>query len=588
MYNTAVLLLVGGMVTIPSSLFVVAEASRNPNKGVSFSGAQSCTTLQPHSDSSWWYTWSTQNGFESGNKFNLCDVAAYLTDTSNPHPVTEARSNGMEFVPNFWSFVPALNELDSKTIANLQAASYVMTFNEPERTDQANLTPAAAAAMWANLVAIANQYQLQIVAPCMTKDAFSWFDEFLVECDSLYPGEGCHFDATCIHIYQQPHPCDVTKNWECIGDETGYHARSYINRWYNDYGNKPVWITEYGCYPWTSTPGCTPQQHEDILEQLTGIFESPEMQGIVGRYAWFTTFAFGGELGFAPGALNIPNWDIVSSEICPNNEWLANAYPGFSWGIKTVLECLQLAEANAICADGGSIIMMDDDNCYCATDSCDVTNSAWPQMKIYREVPPLTRYEADLTAMGHMYNDFGATVTTPNPTPKPTLDPTLSSTCNLNGSCDAGESCITCLDDCPSGSFPGTATCGNNVCETADGENCVTCPGDCNGVQGGKPSDRYCCGDGGGANPIGCEDNRCGGSQCTATPVQDGTYCCGNAACENGETSLTCELDCPTPPPTTVTSSPSVAPVAGCLPLGVSCSIDGDCCGNKCRGSKCK
>jgi hypothetical protein len=53
------------------------------------------------------------------------------------------------------------------------------------------------------------------------------------------------------------------------------------------------------------------------------------------------------------------------------------------------------------------------------------------------------------------------------------------------------------------------AACGNGVCEAGDGENCASCPDDCNGVQNGQPSDRFCCGDGGGSNPLTCSDSRC-------------------------------------------------------------------------------
>jgi hypothetical protein len=58
--------------------------------------------------------------------------------------------------------------------------------------------------------------------------------------------------------------------------------------------------------------------------------------------------------------------------------------------------------------------------------------------------------------------------------------------------------------------------CGNNVCEPAAGEDCLSCPQDCNGVQGGNPGNRYCCGDGDGENPVPCSDPRCtqGGKGC--------------------------------------------------------------------------
>lgn len=65
--------------------------------------------------------------------------------------------------------------------------------------------------MWGNLVTIAQTYELKIVGPCMTKDAFTWYNEWLGQCDALYPGVGCHHDAVCIHMYMQPHPCDTSK-----------------------------------------------------------------------------------------------------------------------------------------------------------------------------------------------------------------------------------------------------------------------------------------------------------------------------------------------------------------------------------------
>jgi len=52
-------------------------------------------------------------------------------------------------------------------------------------------------------------------------------------------------------------------------------------------------------------------------------------------------------------------------------------------------------------------------------------------------------------------------------------------------------------------------TCGNTICEPAGGEDCLSCAADCNGVQGGNPGNRFCCGDGDGENPVSCADPRC-------------------------------------------------------------------------------
>ncbi len=129
-----------------------------------------------------------------------------------------------------------------------------------------------------------------------------------------------------------------------------------------------------------------------------------------------------------------------------------------------------------------------------------------------------------------------------------TFDTSACSACPTcgDGTCDLGEDCASCPADCVSESG---AACGNGVCESADGEDCVTCPADCNGVQNGKPTSRYCCGAGGGENPVDCADARCSttGKTCTTLPVY--AYCCGDGTCESPETDPSCRADCAAPTP---------------------------------------
>ncbi|MGB7491845.1 MAG: hypothetical protein WBN62_16075, partial [Thermoanaerobaculia bacterium] len=102
--------------------------------------------------------------------------------------------------------------------------------------------------------------------------------------------------------------------------------------------------------------------------------------------------------------------------------------------------------------------------------------------------------------------------------------------CDNDGVCETGEDCISCPNDCISGTMPG-AVCGNGICEAGDGEDCLSCAADCNGTQNGRPSNRFCCGDGDGQNPVSCSDSRCtaGGLMCTDVPTTPGSYCCGDA-----------------------------------------------------------
>ena len=85
-----------------------------------------------------------------------------------------------------------------------------------------------------------------------------------------------------------------------------------------------------------------------------------------------------------------------------------------------------------------------------------------------------------------------------------TCDPPV---CDNDGTCESGEDCNNCPNDCFTGSG---VECGNGVCEAADGEDCVGCPADCDGKQNGNPNGRYCCGNGVLEGPEG--DGRCDGN----------------------------------------------------------------------------
>ena len=120
-------------------------------------------------------------------------------------------------------------------------------------------------------------------------------------------------------------------------------------------------------------------------------------------------------------------------------------------------------------------------------------------------------------------------------------DTCFTPVCNNNGSCDSGENCSNCPNDCI---FGNGAMCGNGLCEAGNGEDCISCPQDCRGKQDGSPSKRYCCGDGDGIKPVSCNDGRCisQGYQCTNIPAEP--YCCGDMECSGFEDSNSCTLDC--------------------------------------------
>jgi hypothetical protein len=160
------------------------------------------------------------------------------------------------------------------------------------------------------------------------------------------------------------------------------------------------------------------------------------------------------------------------------------------------------------------------------------------------------------------------------------LDPICQSDCNDNGICEPDEDCYNCPNDCIGGEVT-AGVCGNGVCEPGSGEDCLSCPDDCAGKQKGKPDNQFCCGDGGGENPIGCNDQRCTAGGLVCGEIESTPYCCGDLICEGIEDSVNCELDCGPP-------DPPDDPSGDCLPKGEVCSIDDNCCSGKCAGRKCK
>jgi len=229
-----------------------------------------------------------------------------------------------------------------------------------------------------------------------------------------------------------------------------------------------------------------------------------------------------------------------STDSCDNIANDANCDDGlFCDGAETcdaVLGCLAGTAPN--CDDG---VGCTDDSCNEATDSCDnIANDAnCPDDGLFCDGAEYCDAVNDCSSTGDpctggaVCNESTDTCDTP--------------VCNNNGTCESGEDCNNCPNDCISGTSGSAAVCGNGICEAGDGEDCVSCPADCNGVQNGKPSNRYCCGAGGGDNPISCADSLCstGGWSCTDVPAGGGTpYCCGDGFCDGAENDVNCGIDC--------------------------------------------
>ena len=174
-------------------------------------------------------------------------------------------ANEMDFCPMCWN-----GNYNADAIRAFVAAhpntKYLLGFNEPNLTDQANMTPSKAAELWPPVVALAKELNLKLVSPAMNygtlagySDPIKWLDEFFSQ-----PGVSINdIDAIAIHCYMSS-PSAV---------------QGYIEK-FEKY-NKPIWMTEFCA--WDPVPGSVTTQMDYMCAVLNYLEANPKVE----RYAWF-------------------------------------------------------------------------------------------------------------------------------------------------------------------------------------------------------------------------------------------------------------------------------------------------------------
>lgn len=171
---------------------------------------------------------------------------------------------GMDFVPMAWNGV---NEASIRAYKQAHPqCKYILAFNEPNLTDQANMTPQQAAEKWPQLKNLAQELGLMIVSPAMNygtlsgySDPVKWLDEFFA-CDGVSIDDVC---AIALHCY--------------MGSAGA--MKGFIDRF--DKYNKPIWMTEF-C-GWEAPVNSA----EDQLNYMSETVLMLERDTRVQRYAWF-------------------------------------------------------------------------------------------------------------------------------------------------------------------------------------------------------------------------------------------------------------------------------------------------------------
>ncbi len=201
---------------------------------------------------SWWYDWSS---------------------TAHGGTTTGLRTAyGMDFIPMLWNGNFNDAQIQQMLLAD-PLIRYLLVLNEPNLTDQANLSPSAAAALWPRFEAIAQATGVKIVGPQITwgtmanyADPVVWMDAFYAAYRTANTGRDPRIDYLGFHWYD-------------------YGLGAQLDR-LTKYG-KPFWVTEFA--NWHNGDGSA--QIDTVLAQkmqMADMVATCEQRADVFRYAWFT------------------------------------------------------------------------------------------------------------------------------------------------------------------------------------------------------------------------------------------------------------------------------------------------------------
>lgn len=148
-----------------------------------------------------------------------------------------------------------------------KGARAVLGFNEPERSDQANMSPSDAARAWKQYIEPLRAQGTRLGSPAIssTSQGLDWMRQFLNELNNV----GGHIDFIALHWYGRG--VDNFINW--------------ITNVRQQFGNKyPVWVTEFACTSWNPSQPVSQQEITDFMRQSVAKLDSLSW---VERYAWF-------------------------------------------------------------------------------------------------------------------------------------------------------------------------------------------------------------------------------------------------------------------------------------------------------------
>ncbi|PRP79066.1 hypothetical protein PROFUN_13168 [Planoprotostelium fungivorum] len=218
---------------------------------------------------------NNQTLFKRGRKSNKCGVASDFQ--GNVGALTsggaiswyytwsawkDGKAGGTEFVPMLWGekTIGEWNNALGQGVFN--DAKAVLGFNEPERGDQANMSPERAAQLWRQYMEPMKDRGKRLGAPVVSSapEGKQWLQRFFSACG------GCRIDFVPLHWY----------------GGSAQNFINYVSDIHNSFG-KPIWVTEWACVDY-GDGRCDQNSVYSFMGQTTSWLDSA---AFVERFAWF-------------------------------------------------------------------------------------------------------------------------------------------------------------------------------------------------------------------------------------------------------------------------------------------------------------
>jgi hypothetical protein len=179
-----------------------------------------------------------------------------------------AAPNGVEYVPMTWGADTAANIKTAVTGFVGKGYKYVLGFNEPDNTTQSNVSVASALALLPSYD-VATTIAIGSPATQANTTGQAWFTQYMA---GVAANTTLRTDVIAIHWY----------GWNAGScDAAASQLESYIKYAEGFPGNRPIWLTEWGCLN-LSAPTAA-----GVIAFFNGALAVFAKHPRLARYAWY-------------------------------------------------------------------------------------------------------------------------------------------------------------------------------------------------------------------------------------------------------------------------------------------------------------